>query len=279
MFKATITILGLLFAQASLADFLPSDQVGRELPMARSTGGLTQEQFYNQIDKLETLYKPIVAMFRGELVIWGNWTSNMINAQAERDGVRWFVTVFGGLARQQGMTADAFALVICHELGHHLGGWPAAQFSWYSAEGQSDYYSTLACGRILWQDDIAANAMARDAIAPYPKSLCDEAFADETDQNLCYRQMIASKVVAQLLASRQDTVVDFDTPDPIATDVMVFTHPKAQCRLDTLMAGAICQAEWNHEALPRTEASIEPYTCTAAGGFEFGLRPYCWFKP
>ena len=30
--------------------------------------------------------------------------------------------MFGGLAGHETITTDAFALVACHELGHHIGG-------------------------------------------------------------------------------------------------------------------------------------------------------------
>ena len=49
---------------------------------------------------------------------------------------KWVVAMFGGLARRPEVTKDAFQFVVCHEVGHHLAGWPFA-YDWASNEGQS----------------------------------------------------------------------------------------------------------------------------------------------
>ncbi|GAB4420954.1 MAG: hypothetical protein OHK0056_31630 [Bacteriovoracaceae bacterium] len=56
--------------------------------------------------------------------------------------------ILGGTARIEGMTRDAYAAIVCHELGHILGGEPRQSISgaeWSSAEGQSDYFAASNC--------------------------------------------------------------------------------------------------------------------------------------
>jgi hypothetical protein len=54
-------------------------------------------------------------------------------------------------------------LIICHELGHHVGGFPFVSGTpfggyWAATEGQSDYYSTQVCARTMWDKETAINA-------------------------------------------------------------------------------------------------------------------------
>ena len=71
--------------------------------------------------------------------------------------------MFGGLARHKLVTPDGFALVACHEMGHHLGGAPR-RGGWASNEGQSDYYATTKCARRIWAEDNNA-AIMQDRIS------------------------------------------------------------------------------------------------------------------
>ena len=60
------------------------------------------------------------------------------------------------------------------------------------------------------------------------------------DQDLCYRTAMAGKSVADLLATlgKQD-LPSFLTPDENRVTRTYNSHPKAQCRLDTYLSGAL----------------------------------------
>ena len=196
--------------------------------------------------------------------------------------------MFGGLARRSEVTADGFALVICHELGHHLAGFPFVQ-SWASNEGQSDYFATQSCARLLWGDQLEKNALSRNEIPQYPKALCDEKWTDENEQNLCYRNMLAGHSLATLLGALGRQIPNFDTPDSSIVDSTDHSHPKAQCRLDTYMAGALCSVAFNENLIPgkssptrnSRDAEIESSEnlCTRYHGHTNSTRPLCWFAP
>ena len=80
------------------------------------------------------------------LTVYG--LTNTVNANASQRGRTWIVNMYGGLARRPEITPDGFAMVLCHELGHHMGGFPFVS-GWAANEGQSDLFATLSCGRIL----------------------------------------------------------------------------------------------------------------------------------
>ena len=83
------------------------------------------EKLFNKIiDKAESIYSPIIQKRGGILKIKRKWRSRTVNAYADRKGKIYSVIMFGGMARHKDLTPDAFRLVLCHELGHHLGGAP-----------------------------------------------------------------------------------------------------------------------------------------------------------
>ncbi|HYX34721.1 MAG TPA: hypothetical protein VE954_16610 [Oligoflexus sp.] len=196
--------------------------------------------------------------------------------------------MYGGLARRPEVTLDAFTLVLCHELGHHVAGYPFAS-AWASNEGQSDYFATQSCGKVLWGSQRSKNAEARALIPALPKAQCDRSWNDTDDQNLCYRLMLASKSLADLAGSKGSSKVDWATPDSSIVSKMYNGHPDGQCRLDTMMAGSLCSADFDSNLIPgkdlgskRNSAEAEmisaKHTCTRYMKYELGNRPGCWFK-
>ena len=251
--------------------------------------GISQEEFDDAIDEAEEYYGPLFQeAFGSRLRINRLWSNSTVNASASRSGSTWNVNMYGGLARRSEVTKDGFALVLCHEIGHHVGGYPFYSGNWASSEGQSDYFATLSCARELWRDDLVLNATFRESVNPYAKTLCDEVWGTEDDQNLCYRNMMAGKSLADLLSALGNATVQFDDPDTSVVSRTSTSHPAGQCRLDTYMAGALCDDEWDARVIPgqsgrNTVASEETsasYSCSHTEGYASyieGLRPNCWF--
>ena len=279
-----VTALGLIPSLAAFGDFLPENNL--HLEDSFTAGGLTEKEFNEVIDIAEDEFKDIVRKTGGRLKINRRWSDSTVNASASQFFGTWTVNMYGGLARRPEVTKDGFLMVVCHELGHHLGGYPYSS-SWASNEGQSDYYATQACGRFLFKGDTRKNATYRNTIETYPKSLCDKTWNSKADQNLCYRMMEASYSIASLLGSLGGTKVYYDKPDTNKVSRTNNSHPKGQCRMDTYMAGALCDAEFDLEVIPgkdlgsnrnraKGEEEAEKYSCMNG---EKGSRPQCWFKP
>lgn len=257
--------------------FAPENEAHKQDNLHKSRSGITEAEFNESMNQVRNIYAPIIKNHRAELRLSGNWNDPTVNAYTTRVGSNWIVQMFGGLARREEVTLDGFKLVICHELGHNLGGYPLmSSMMWPAAEGQSDYFASYACGRLLWGKE--DNRGFRDLIPEYPKKLCDEAFKCSRDKDLCYRTMLASWSINSLLATLGGTTIGWDTPDPTVVTSINPNHPNAQCRLDTMMAGNICTAKrWKHEVIPISETQSLKYMC---GSYSKGnARPKCWYKP
>lgn len=239
---------------------------------------ISPDEFEERMQEARKVYEAVVKKHGGELRLVGNWQDSTVNAYASRSGNIWKVQMFGGLARRIS-SADGFSGVICHELMHHMGGWPRYSGNhWGSVEGQSDYAATSSCLRVLWQDQKQKNAEAAKVIPAYPKDRCDAVWRSKEDKNLCYRIALAGKSLADLLGELGGRKPEFEKPDLRKVPQTEEGHPNAQCRLDTYLAGALCGRNLVIDKIPQNEKESAEVSCLRSRQ-EFGARPECWFKP
>lgn len=250
--------------------FLPANSM--RIPVGDvNAAGISQDVFNSVLDRAQQLYGPIIASKGGKFVINRKWTDPTVNASAEQSGNKWIINMYGGLARHSAINEQGFALVVCHELGHHLGGFP--QSDWATNEGGADYFSTLKCMR-RWYGTGAPSG----PVDPVAAEACNNQFANQGERNRCQTGTQGGSSVATLLGvlGGGSTPPKFDTPDPTVVDSMMDEHPPAQCRLDTYFQGALCQKSVGEDV-----ANDNPNAgaCTRKGGQQTGLRPRCWYFP
>ncbi len=268
-----------------------------EETLKATAGDITEQEFNALISKVKKVYAPIISKFGGTLSMSGEWENEKPNAYAQQMFTNWSVKITGGLGRRPELSGDGMQLVLCHELGHHLGGYafvppplPVVP-AWGANEGQSDYFATHVCSRRIWANQTEKNASFRTNVQPDTQSLCDSVWTLEDEQNLCYRTLEAARSVANTLAVlMQKPLPDFETPDSTAVDKINNAHPMPQCRMDTSLQGALCLAKFNEAKIPGKSASggvtsveaereAAQNSCTTLSGYEVGLRPLCWYKP
>lgn len=266
-----LTLLAPLKALAFMESIMPKNTLSREDSLSK-LANVSQVDFNDAIAKVEAFYKPIVALHGGRLVMERDWKNSTVNAYATKSGSRWIVHLYGGLARRPEINKDSFTLVILHEMGHHLGGFPAYDGENMSDEGQADYFATHSGARELWAKDIVENAKAAAKIPAYPKALCDKQWVALADRNLCYRIALAGKGLADLMSQSS---AKYETPDQSEVESTNHSHPAGQCRLDTYLAGAQCLKVFAVRLIPWSEQEAALYNCV---GEEVGARPRCWFK-
>lgn len=296
--KTSAVAIGLTVAGYALAcgvnngGFVPENDLYIPANMKGLTGGITEEQFNAVIDKVETLYAPIVASKGGVLKVVRKWNDGTVNAYALRTGKTWEVDMFGGLARHSTITEDGFALVVCHEIGHHIGGAPkkggatsgggwwggsTGTSSWATNEGGADYFATLKCLRNAFMNDNNATIVKNLNAPKVLVDACKKTYKNKDDANICIRGGMAGKSVSDLfsvLGKLPET--KFETPDTKVVTKTDDNHPKAQCRLDTYFQGAICDADLNTDV---SDTDENKGVCSVVNGDKIGNRPLCWFKP
>ncbi len=290
-----LTLGGVLLATTGFAQTLPDNDLYLE-DSPEEVVNMTEAEFNDIVNEIVDHYKPLAEAQGGNLTAENNWADSTVNAYANQSGGEWSIHMFGGLARRPEVTKDGFAMVVCHELGHHFGGhyfhktWWGV--SWAACEGQSDYFATHACAREVWKDRAFENELAAADVDAAAQDKCDAAWETSEDRNLCYRITMAGKSLATLLGalSNGTTPPEFDTPDPRKVTQTDTKHPKAQCRLDTYFHGALCGKQYDSSVIPAKdmgdqantregeEASNGPNAyCSREDQDGIAARPACWF--
>jgi hypothetical protein len=291
---STAALISLFAAGSAQAQFMPKNNLDKEDNLFRAAS-MTQADFNAIINSIIEQYKPLATLHGGNLSSNNKWSDATVNASAEQQtfGSRWIVNMYGGLARRPEVTPDGFALVVCHELGHHFGGYAFySDDDWAGAEGQADYFATESCAHKIWGTQLELNAKAAETVAPTAKAKCDAAWGSVDQRNLCYRTATASMSLATLLAKLgSEADPSFDKNDPAVVTTTDVNHPAGQCRLDTYVNGALCATAFDENVIPgrnhaegqtskAAELEAGKYSCLATKGTRVvGDRPLCWFAP
>jgi hypothetical protein len=180
----------------------------------------------------------------GKLRIDSDWESSVLNGYAKREGNDWILEVPGGFYRHSATTSDGFLALLCHEIGHHLGGAPfKPNISWMSQEGQADYFAASYCLPKMWERADNASFQQKTEVSQSLRALCEVKFENRGMADLCVRIGMAGFSFVEINRiehgyASETSSVDFGTPSSVIAAIPM-TYPRAQCRLDTFLAGAI----------------------------------------
>ncbi len=251
---SVVSVSAFAGSQSSFQQFMPENDLWKQDSLEKAPV-VTEELFNKVIDAALEVYNPI-AKQAGDwsgILINRRWDDPTVNANCRRGLLRRVtINMYGGLARRDEISGDAFALVLCHEIGHAYGGTPYVQdFLHLSAEGQADYYGANAClqnvlekipapeSDMLAQDNGTLSAKCRGVAA-----------VGTPGYTMCVRRLSAGFQLGKLLSAlKSDGVPEYNTPDSTVVSETLKSYPDTtQCRVDTYLAGT------------------------------FGLpRPACWF--
>jgi len=239
--------------------------------------GLSEFQFNQVLDDVESTYAPVVAKRNLKFIIERRWHDGAVNSSPFRDGEVIGISISGGIARAHGMNQDALALVACHELGHLLGGFPLSEPG-ISNEGEADYFATAKCLRRVFDSPVAEHFTRLPPTDRTARQACATVFSSEHDRTICVRSAMAALSASPMTSTWSDNEppAALNTPDPYRTSVTDGRHMPRQCRLDTQFQGALC-AKPADEDFSDTNPVVG--ACTLAEHFKVGTRPRCWYEP
>lgn len=243
---------------------------------AITASGINKTKYDEVLDRIQSVYGPIIAAQGGKLKIERLWSNGAVNAYADRDSAgNWIIGMYGGFARHPEVTYDAFMGVACHEIGHHIGGAPKFRGDWATVEGQSDYFSTLKCLRRMFLNDDNKKILEGMTVDPIAASECKAEHNNQQDELICVRSTMAALALAKVLGEGQSVQFKLDTPDPKQVNTTYSGHPDGQCRLDTLFQAALCRIPFGTDLSDSDYQQGSCYTPTHTKGG----RSRCWFKP
>lgn len=276
-----LALISCLFSsQLMAANAIPDNDLHIPPLRVKDFEAVTEHDFNTVTRILHKIYAPVI-LEKGnvQLVMNATWNDDTVNAYATREVDTWTVHVAGGIARAKGMTKDSLALIVCHELGHHLGGAPRTFLydGWPSAEGQADYWATSKCLKNYYAELKNEDVTINENIPEKVIKDCNFIYKNVGELKICVRTMLASISFAHFLNHLPDVKVpvSIDATDArIVKGTNTNDYPRPQCRFDTLYQGALCSIGSN-VATSETDAKIGH--CNDAN--RPGSRPRCWYKP
>lgn len=238
---------------------------------------ISKKDFNKIIDSVKKVYQPIFKRGQMNFKIESNWEDKQVNAFAGVRGQDRYILIYGGYARHKLMTKDAFLSVVCHEIGHHLGGFPRKQNSpWSSSEGQADYFSTLKCMKEVLRQDADNQTLALNLSLPEDvKKNCRFQHARDNDYYICLRSAQAAEDHGRVIADLTDNAeVSLLTPSTEVRATTNLQHPSPQCRVDTKYQGALCNVP---TSISLDGSDETKGACHLNNYHILGNRPGCWF--
>jgi subtilisin-like proprotein convertase family protein len=274
--------------------FIPTMAMGNFLTQDRIE---TEEKFNQVLNYLSDKTSSWIESHGARLKIEGLWLEQKPNASAGQNygynGRVWSVSINGGLARNKAVTTDGFVMVFCHELGHHLGGFPFFNdtvIAGMAVEGEADYYSA-SCVKNIWREEHTLNSQSIHFVSNKDMETCDVQRSDILDRELCYRVMNAIRSREALYKYYEDQSPGrFDGPVGPDVGTTLELHPDHKCRIKTMEAANLCSVERPPAIIPgkserysaisrEAKLSAAEFSCTRAQGYTIGVRPKCWFAP
>lgn len=187
----------------------------------------------NDAQSFNSVITDVVSIYDGELPserkVDINWESETKNASAGYVRGKVTLTFHGGFVRSNKLTKDAFAIIVCHEVGHIIGGYPKVMPTQkYTSEGQSDYFAATDC--------IKKYFVQTKEFSDVDLSGIDEVVIAKCKQDiLCLRGLAAIRDVSIIYPGSH---INAKTKE-VSRFTIFNDYPSSQCRVDTLKAGLL----------------------------------------
>lgn len=289
LFKISVGLMALTSAAHGAECFPDNDlkfPVHSKQKSLEALSGINEFQANQIIENFKRVTSGDIQRQLGKkLIINLDWENPRVNASATSDdNDNPVIILYGGMVRHPDLSADGLYTILCHELGHHLGGAPkkfrgySQKRSWSSAEGQADYYAAAKCLPFIFRQPISSPKM-ENLVGTKQLSAAEISCGNDL---ICSRILLAGYSVAKVFASLRDYM---DEPSLSAHDKELvwetnMGHPRPQCRLDTIRSGALCSVSPSlpFDGIDPSIGACFSYKSDDVEG-EIGARPRCWFYP
>lgn len=261
------------------------------LPAMSAAGPLDGSAYQKLIGEIFAEFSPEISRHSASTEIIFHEKSSGTGAFTWRKngGRVWEFHFYDGVLKIKNVSADVLALIVCHELGHHLAGYPFNEnTNWSAAEGQADYFSTHACAPRIWSRDDSLNSTFSNRIPVAFKERCDSAFSEQPRRNICYRTVFAMDAMRNYEGHGAKVLPSLTKPEPSIVKATETRHPAAQCRVDTQLAGTFCSRDFDFSTVPghlgmarntlAAERDSSPSHCDEGEFPLYMKRPRCWFS-
>lgn len=204
-------------------------------PGSANVSSISEEQYKKVLIEFQNFWQlEVIQKTKKPLLVKLEWESPYFAAFAVDKTTHWEISLWGGMARAREATTAHLKAVLCHELGHIIGGEPRQTIpgsDWASTEGQSDFFAASVClPKVLKAEDLKNGLSADVSVICQQNEKC---------------QLIAQAgweliLFFQRFSYKENPEVSLLTPAKAAPELVRNTYPSDQCRLDSYVQGALC---------------------------------------
>lgn len=207
-------------------------------------------------NNLKSIYQSQFADRGAELKFDLKTNSEVPNAYARKDGKYWIIEVTEPLLKIDRQNPRTLALMLCHEIGHFLGGEPfvvGRQLTpavrtrapkEMSCEGQADYFASATCFRELTKKmpelliETEDGALTNECYLSFTDresiEACRTGIQEARELSFVYEEMNQRLGVPMIFQDR------FDNAKADRTLNYVGEYPTLECRYQTMVMGMLC---------------------------------------
>jgi hypothetical protein len=192
----------------------------------------------------------------------------------------WEITVISSLLNFKEQTRATIGLILCHEIGHFMGGQPYVEGiqltpavrssapKKMSCEGQADYFATSECIKKLSNEmpDLFTDNLG--VLNPLVSAECDKSYSEKKESELCQNVATASfqtTLIYQKIMEKLNVYQSFysriENEKSDRTLNHVGEYPTLDCRYETFINGILCSSLTNNNCDDKKWS-----------------RPACWFQ-
>ena len=232
-----------LISSTVFSGILSSDPTNYMIDEFETTSSEINELKFNKVVmEIYSLYIQKALKNKLKLRVHTNWSSPYFSAWASKKQDIYKINFWGGLARINSMTLESWEFIVCHEIGHILGGKPKMRIkghSWASAEGQADHFAITECLPNYYK----TFKKTKDT-QTYIQDLDYYKCFSMDDTNKCIRVLNAghafSNVLEFLNHDKNILKATYDKTAPHVLNTLFDSYPSNQCRLDIFNKNATC---------------------------------------
>jgi hypothetical protein len=277
-FIFSILFLSISSSYASVPDnALKFPMLGNKLKSFKSMP-MELMRFQKVIEHFENTWIDILREeYSKKLIINIDLEDERVNASCSRDDDNNpILKIRGGLLRHPEMNEEVLNFLLCHELGHFMGGAPksfrgrSSKRSWSSVEGQADYFAATKCLPKLYSQEIMGLDFSKSTlIKDRVKSVCE----GEVCSRVVYSGLLATRFFASL--KRGSTLPEIGNNERHYPSATLQRHPSPQCRLDTIVSAVKCDVDYSYLM---DDFDISIGACIKKDVNLAGERASCWFN-
>lgn len=220
---------------------------------------IDNNNFHQKVRDIHSLYFYSSLIKNKYVTTNAMWETPYLSAWAQNLENNYFsINFWGGSARIPGMLSQTWDFIVCHELGHILGGQPkhhSESLNWASAEGQADHFAITECLPKYYRSQLKKNPLIKKSSynklvekysLPNEVAICYEQYSQsDINAQICLNILRAGRGFMSVLKYLNPTMneISYMQKEASTDKTITESYPSHQCRIDIFREQSLCLSQ------------------------------------